>query len=63
MSQPNSVHLLGSVPFNSATEVFLKTIQALPNRLARISDGETVPRDNFVAWQLFVSPPQVLGPD
>ena len=57
MSQPASVHLVGSVPFSSAKEVCIKSIQALPNRLALISDGETGPRDNFVAWQLFVSPP------
>ena len=61
MSQPTSVHLVGSVPFSSAKEVFLKSIQALPNRLARIPDGETGSRDNFIAWQLFVFPPQVRG--
>ena len=62
MSQPTSVHLVGSVPFSFAKEVFLKSIQALPNRLARIPDGETGSRDIFVAWQLFVFLPQVLGP-
>ena len=63
MIQPTGVHLVGSVPFSSAEEVFVKSIQALPNnRLQRIPDGETGSRYNFVAWQCPVFPNQVLGP-
>jgi len=62
MTQPTSVHLVGSVPFTSAEEVFVKFIQALPGRLHRIPDGETGSRHNFVMWQSFVFPLQVLSP-
>ncbi len=62
MSQPTGVHLVGSIPFSSAEEVFVRSIQALPNRLQRIPDGETGNRHYFVMWQSFVFPPQVLSP-
>ncbi|MCJ1291654.1 hypothetical protein MMC34_003199 [Xylographa carneopallida] len=62
MAPPTSVHLVGSVPFSSAEEVFTKSIQALPGRLHTIPDGETGPRHYFAMWQSFVFPPQVLGP-
>ena len=61
MSQPTSVHLVGSVPFSSAEEVFVKSVQALPGRLHSIPDGETGSRHQFVQWQTFVFPPQVLS--
>ena len=61
MAQPKSVHLVGSVPFSSAEEVFVKSIQALPDRLHSIPDGETGSRHYFVMWQSFVFPPQVLS--
>ena len=62
MSQPACVHLVGSVPFKSAEEVFVNSTQALPGRLPRIPDGETGPRTYFVMWQSFVFPSQVLSP-
>ena len=62
MAQPTSVHLVGSVPFSSAEEVFVKSIQALSGRLHTIPDGETGSRHYFVMWQSFVFPPQVLSP-
>ena len=62
MAKPRRVHLVGSVPFNSAEEVFLKSLQALPGRLSRVPDGETGSRHYFAMWQSFVFPPQVLGP-
>lgn len=62
MAQPSSVHLVGSVPFSCAEEVFVKSVQALPERLHSIPDGETGSRDYFVQWQSFVFPPQVLSP-
>ena len=58
MGQPTSVHLVGGVPFSSAEKVFLKPIQTLPDRLARIPDGETGHGLNLVAWRLFVFPPR-----
>ena len=61
MPQPSSVYLVGSVPFESAEEVFTKSLQALPGRLYTIPDGETGPRHDFVMWQSFVFPPQVHG--
>ena len=62
MDPLTSVHLVGSVPFKSAEEVFTKAVQALPNRLHSIPDGETGSRHSFVMWQSFVFPPQVLSP-
>ncbi|MCJ1379123.1 hypothetical protein MMC17_002223 [Xylographa soralifera] len=62
MAHPTSVHLVGSVPFSSAEEVFTKSIQALPGRLHTLPDGETGSRHYFAMWQSFVFPPQVLGP-
>ena len=61
MANPNSVHLVGSIPFESAEGVFSRCLQALPNRLRRIPDGEVGPRHYFVLWQSFVFPPQVLS--
>lgn len=62
MAKPTRVHFVGSVPFNSAEEVFVKLFQALPDRVHRVPDGETGSRYYFVTWQSFVFPPQVLGP-
>lgn len=62
MAKPTRVHLVGSVPFISAEEVFYKSFQALPDRLRRIPDGETGSRQYFVTWQSFVFPSQVLSP-
>ena len=62
MSQPACVHLVGSVPFKSAEEVFVNSTQALPGRLLTIPDGETGQRTYFIMWQSFVFPSQILGP-
>ena len=62
MAEPTKVHLVGSVPFESSAEVFSRLLEALPNRLRRIPDGETGTRRYFVQWQSFVFPPEVLGP-
>ncbi|KAM0796790.1 hypothetical protein BDR22DRAFT_899967 [Usnea florida] len=62
MSQPAYVHLVGSLPFESAEQVFINSTQALPGRLLSIPDGETGTRYHFVLWQSFVFPSQVLSP-
>ena len=62
MSQPAHVHLVGSVPFESAEQVFINSTRALPDRLLSIPDGETGPRQAFILWQSFVFPSQVLSP-
>ena len=48
---PSGVLLVGSVPLDSAREVFNKVTSALPGRLLAIPDGETGERCNYVAWQ------------
>ncbi len=62
MTRPTGVLLVGSVPFSSAEEVFIKSVQSLAGRLQSIPDGETGIRENFTLWQSFVFPSQVLGP-
>jgi hypothetical protein len=59
---PVGVHLVGSVPLPTATDVFLRAAQTLPNRLLRIPDGETGHRQNFTLWQrdILKSMPQML---
>jgi hypothetical protein len=45
------VLLVGSVPLGSAEEVFEAASEELGDRLARIPDGETGARTNWIAWQ------------
>ena len=45
------VHLVGSVPFADADEVFSTCCGVLGDRLARVPDGETGIRTNWIAWQ------------
>jgi len=45
------VHLVGSVPFKDATEVFRTASAILGDRLRHIPDGETGDRRNWVAFQ------------
>ncbi|KAF4628589.1 hypothetical protein G7Y89_g9562 [Cudoniella acicularis] len=59
MPDPIGVHLVGSVPFASAHEVFTKAVELLPGRLATLSDGETGQRSTFVLWQETVFPDEV----
>jgi hypothetical protein len=44
-------HLVGSVPLGSAEEVFRAVSATLGPYLARIPDGETGERTNWIAWQ------------
>lgn len=62
---PVGVHLVGSVPLDSAEEVFTRTARVLGDRLRRIPDGETGPRSDWILWQypVFSSRPQFeIGP-
>ena len=47
----NAVHLNGSVPLENAEAVFRAASAALGERLARIPDGETGERTNWIVWQ------------
>src|SRR5260370_35042834 len=49
--QPRGVHLVGSVPLESAEEVFRTVTGILDGRLRRIPDGETGVRSNWISWQ------------
>jgi hypothetical protein len=60
-SAPASVLLVGSVPFASAKDVFLKASKELNGRLYTIPDGETGERGNFIQWQKAMFPPEALG--
>ncbi len=46
-----TVHLVGSVPLATAEAVFDMVGSRLGTRCARIPDGETGPRGNWIAWQ------------
>jgi len=47
---PRHVHLVGSVPGESAAAVFEKVSAALGPRLKRIPDGETGGRQDWITW-------------
>ena len=47
---PRDVHLVGSVPGESAAEVFEKVSAALGPHLKRIPDGETGERADWIVW-------------
>src|ERR1043166_1791309 len=47
---PRDVHLVGSVPGDSAAEVFEKVSAALGPHLKRIPDGETAERADWIIW-------------
>ena len=51
-TDPTRVHLVGSVPLASAEEVFATVSRLLGTRAARIPDGETGERSNWISWQL-----------
>lgn len=65
--QPRGVHLVGSVPLDSAEAVFRAASAALGDRLRRLPDGETGERSGWIGWQFAVMQrhPQleVLPPD
>ncbi|MDE0059716.1 MAG: hypothetical protein OXI22_16610 [Defluviicoccus sp.] len=45
------VHLVGSIPLEDAATVFREAGRRLGDRLARIPDGETGIRRNWISWQ------------
>jgi SAM-dependent methyltransferase len=45
------VHLVGSVPLASPDDVFRTMSSQLGDRLARLPDGETGPRSDWIVWQ------------
>ena len=52
MDSPNNLaHLVGSVPLNSAEEVFCSICDSLEGHLKRIPDGETGERTNWIFFQ------------
>jgi hypothetical protein len=57
---PISVLLVGSVPFTSAKEVFLKAGKELSERLYTLPDGETGERGKFILWQKAMFPSEAL---
>lgn len=46
-----AVHLVGSVPLKSTSDVFATCCGALGAKLARVPDGETGERTNWIHWQ------------
>jgi hypothetical protein len=50
----DGVHLVGSAPLHDAEEVFRTAAHLLGPRLARLPDGETGARKNWIAWQFGV---------
>jgi hypothetical protein len=51
MTKPTGVHLIGSVPMESAETVFRSVARELGPWLARIPDGETGNRHRWIWWQ------------
>jgi hypothetical protein len=51
MSGSRSVLLVGSVPLNTAQDVFLKVADRVGTLIRRIPDGETGARLNWIVWQ------------
>lgn len=51
-SIPSGVHMVGSVPLDSAEQVFRTIAARLGDRLRRIPDGETGERALFAGWQV-----------
>ena len=52
MKSSSGVHLVGSVPLASASEVFTTTCSHLGALISRVPDGETGERTNWIGWQL-----------
>lgn len=50
-ARASRVHLVGSVPLDSSEAVFRSVAAALGPFVARIPDGETGVRKNWIAWQ------------
>jgi hypothetical protein len=49
--QSRPIHLIGSVPLNSAEDVFVTVARELQDRIRRIPDGETGERLAWIVWQ------------
>ena len=49
--QPVGVHLVGSIPTDSAEEAFHLAMQHLGGLLKRLPDGEVGERDTWIRWQ------------
>src|SRR5213596_1214409 len=54
VTQPSGVHFVGSIPLANAGEVFTTISERLGDRVHRIPDGETGPRNQWIGWQLEV---------
>jgi len=52
MSNPKGAHLVGSVPLSDPEAVFREVSGVLGDRLRRIPDGETGPRQLWISYQL-----------
>lgn len=48
---PVGAHLVGSMPVNSAEEMFRLSTEHLGNHLKRLPDGEVGERDTWIRWQ------------
>ena len=53
-TQPQGVHLVGSIPLADSRAVFDLTSSVLGQHLSRIPDGETGERSNWIRWQFAV---------
>src|SRR5882757_9028505 len=54
MKQNCCVHLVGSVPLDDARQVFCAVSQLVGPYVARIPDGETGRRSEWIRWQMAV---------
>ncbi|MDQ6669404.1 MAG: hypothetical protein M3069_01335 [Chloroflexota bacterium] len=52
--QPRGVHLVGSLPLASSSDVFRTAGEILGERLLRLPDGETGVRSDWIRWQMDV---------
>lgn len=52
VSNPKGVHLVGSVPLDSAEEVFRTVCGIVGDHVRRVPDGETGPRRLWISYQL-----------
>src|SRR4051812_2488862 len=53
-TQPQGVHLVGSVPLEDSEAVFRTASRVLGDRLRRIPDGETGKRSIWIVFQIDV---------
>ena len=62
LSGPSFVHLVGSIPLDSTTQVFDVVSRFVGKLLLDVPDGETGERRSFVQWQQKHIPSQVRKP-